>query len=416
MKAAIWLSLTLAKQPGGGGVGYWVEAAPGVYTAQFKQHFPIGFHSEPRQWRGELETGTVTIRIAEHPKFAIHRVTGYRKPGDRPGMFSTLTFRESGNPARFDPMQPDLYPLDDLVIDGTPLLTEADIAAYNWRDHSIKLKPGVGKRLYESVKIGNMYVPFVVQVEGEPIYLGAFRPPFTSNLANLPHISLMTLNPSLPESEDRSRDTIAIEGSQISEGQPVRDPRSDDRLRKALQAAGKLVDLRSGEGPEDTTALIESTLLRAELFKLYDRVMAELKQADEPMPELAEVEARRKLMLEQFVKKMPDFLMVTREQEEHYSDGKFDDQAAKERMERTTKLLEDFEAELPVMCVFIIKEFKAGKLSGGQLEIASRVMLAPVLAMIQSLQGDEKRPDAENHQGVIAESYSNAPKARRPMV
>jgi beta-lactamase regulating signal transducer with metallopeptidase domain len=236
------------KEPGGGSVGYWVEAAPGVYTAQFKQHFPIGFHSEPRQWRGELDTASITIRIAEHPKFAIHRVTAYRKPGDQPGMRSTLTFRESGNLARFDPMRPDLYPLEDLVIDGTPLLTEADIVAYNWKDHSIKLKPGVGGRLYNAVKLGNMYVPFVIQVEGEPIYLGAFRPPFTSTTSDLPNISLMELNPSLPESERLARGSITIENGQIVlEGQTIRDPRSDDRSRAALQKAGKLIDVRSIE-------------------------------------------------------------------------------------------------------------------------------------------------------------------------
>ncbi|KKK74048.1 hypothetical protein LCGC14_2887670, partial [marine sediment metagenome] len=66
------------KRPGTGAVGYWVEAAPGVYTVQFKQHFPIGFSSEPREWQGVMETAPVTVRIAEQPKFAIHRVMAYR--------------------------------------------------------------------------------------------------------------------------------------------------------------------------------------------------------------------------------------------------------------------------------------------------------------------------------------------------
>lgn len=239
------------KRPGGATVGYWIEAAPGVHTARFTQHFPIGFFSEPREWRGTLQTGEVSIRVAEQPKFAVHRVTGYRKPGNRPGERRTITFRESGNPERFDPSRPGRYPLKDLVIDGTPLLTEADIVAYNWRNHTIQLKPGVGKRLYEAVKLGNMHIPFVVQVEGEPIYLGAFRPPFTSNLASLPHISLMELNPSLPGSQRSTKDTITIADSQIPpEGQASRDPRSDDRLKEALQKAGKQLVGNALQPPE----------------------------------------------------------------------------------------------------------------------------------------------------------------------
>lgn len=68
------------ERPDGSRVGYWVEAAPGVYTAKFKQHFPIGFVSEPREWRGTLETAPVSIRVAEHPKSAIHQ----GRPSDEP--------------------------------------------------------------------------------------------------------------------------------------------------------------------------------------------------------------------------------------------------------------------------------------------------------------------------------------------
>ncbi len=55
------------KQPGAGGAGHWVEAAPGTYTVRIAQRFPIGSTNDPRQWHGELETGPVTVRIADHP-------------------------------------------------------------------------------------------------------------------------------------------------------------------------------------------------------------------------------------------------------------------------------------------------------------------------------------------------------------
>ncbi|NQU20499.1 MAG: HEAT repeat domain-containing protein [Candidatus Nealsonbacteria bacterium] len=240
------------KQPWAGSVGHSVEAAPGVHTIQFNQQFPMGYRAEPREWRGLLETVPVKVRIAVEPKFAIHRVRGYRKQGDRPGMTSTLIFRESGNPARFDATQSQRYPLDDLVFDGAPLLTETDILTYDWKNHSIKLKPGVGERLHHAVKLGSAAVPFVVQTEGKPIYLGAFWPPYSSNLAKLPHISLIGLNPAVPKTELITKDTIDIQNSQVpvlEEGGTPRDPRPNQHLKAALQKAGKLVDVRSGEPP-----------------------------------------------------------------------------------------------------------------------------------------------------------------------
>ncbi len=58
------------KRPSASSVGHWVEAAPGVYTVQLAQRFPMGFRGQPREWRGVLETASVTVRIAEQPKFA----------------------------------------------------------------------------------------------------------------------------------------------------------------------------------------------------------------------------------------------------------------------------------------------------------------------------------------------------------
>ncbi len=44
-------------------VGCSVEANPGEYRVEFKQHFPIGYGSDPHEWQGVLKTEPVTIRI-----------------------------------------------------------------------------------------------------------------------------------------------------------------------------------------------------------------------------------------------------------------------------------------------------------------------------------------------------------------
>ena len=238
------------KQPNAGTVGHWAEATSGVYTVKFKQHFPIGYTHEPREWQGFLETAPVTLHIAEQPRFAIHRVRAYRRPGDRPGMVQTITLRDSGKPERFDAMRPERYPLEDLVIDGTPLLTEADIVAYDLRNHTIRLKAGVRERLDKAVKPSVWGVPFVVHVEGEPVYLGAFWTSVSSYMADMPTISLDRFHNVLPKDDPEYLPTNAlrIENSQVlREAELPSDPRQNERLRKALQKTGKLLDLRSGE-------------------------------------------------------------------------------------------------------------------------------------------------------------------------
>jgi len=206
---------------------------------------------------------------APQPKFAIYRVTGYRKPGDRPGTTKTIYFRDSGNLERFDPMRPKRYPLDGLILDGTPIISDSDLVAYEWRQHVIRLTPEAHNRLTKAVKPGGWGVPFVVQVEGTPVYLGAFWSSISSYTADMPTIPFDRLERALLENDPHMpANAIRIENSQVlQEGEFLTDPRQDKRVYRALGKAGKLLDLRSGEPPWGEAVEGVQSRLRSGVFR-----------------------------------------------------------------------------------------------------------------------------------------------------
>ncbi|MGD9126089.1 MAG: efflux RND transporter permease subunit, partial [Planctomycetia bacterium] len=238
--------LAPGKKPGAGAVGCWVEAGPGVYTVRFKQHFTDYFRADARQWNGELETGTVKVRIAKDPKFAIHLVKGYRHAGEGGPTSVTTYFFHNNNykdkKYRLDTLKPENYPLKDLVLDGTPLVTEADLLAYDWDHHVMYLKPEAYKRLAK-FKPNVWGVPFLVQSEGKPVYLGAFWSIISSYSADMPTINLSPLKYKAPENvpSELAKYAVQIRNSCISKpDQLPRDPRQSGRLQRALTEAGKI--------------------------------------------------------------------------------------------------------------------------------------------------------------------------------
>ncbi|MDW7658190.1 MAG: hypothetical protein SCM11_13560 [Bacillota bacterium] len=117
-------------------------------------------------------------------------------------------------------------PLADLVLEEAPLITDEDLTAYRWADHTLMLtdKDAVEGRL-PSVPTNGL--PFVVVVNGERIYYGAFWASYSSQSTDLPVID------------------IIFDYWQIKPGYPwdhVLDPdvRNDRRIRDALSALGKL--------------------------------------------------------------------------------------------------------------------------------------------------------------------------------
>ena len=116
----------------------------------------------------------------------------------------------------------------------TPIISEADILAYDFKNHSLSLKPGalagVVKRL-PSISVWG--IPFIFVVDGERIYVGAFMSPVSS--ASMPAPCIMVWPTNIPP------DTLQIDraypGPSFGVGP---DPRSDKRILQVLIILDKL--------------------------------------------------------------------------------------------------------------------------------------------------------------------------------
>jgi hypothetical protein len=161
---------------------------------------------------------------------------------------SRILFSDKGSD-RFDAMRPENYPLEGLILAEKPLLTEADLDSYNRTRHVMHLKPGARERLPKPSVWG---VPFAVVVDGKPLFLGAFWTGASSYSANMPTISLDRWHSKLPDTDPDHLppNSIRIENSRVLRGGDLpNDPRRDERFYRALEQAGKLLDIRSAEEP-----------------------------------------------------------------------------------------------------------------------------------------------------------------------
>jgi hypothetical protein len=122
--------------------------------------------------------------------------------------------------------------IGSLVLQDQPLIRQGDIISYNWERHAIQLtENGIDHLSGYEVPVDGL--PFVVTVDGQPIYTGALWPSYSS----------------------LSYDRVVIDPLIIDAGQTVRlqlgypenlelfkdeDPRGDPRIEAALRAAGIL--------------------------------------------------------------------------------------------------------------------------------------------------------------------------------
>ncbi|MFC1483558.1 hypothetical protein ACFL6Q_00745 [Candidatus Neomarinimicrobiota bacterium] len=125
-------------------------------------------------------------------------------------------------------------PLDSLVLADEPILSLGEIRTYDWSDHSFTITSTAYNRMENVLgengsRINLEGIPFILTVNGERIYLGAFWNPISS----LPwHCSAITFPP-LTESP--------LILNIIAPWRDVTpDQRSDHRIREVLDAAGVL--------------------------------------------------------------------------------------------------------------------------------------------------------------------------------
>ena len=125
----------------------------------------------------------------------------------------------------------------DLPLARKPIFTDADIIAYDFSKHAMKLEPEALKRLPRPPAEGT---PFVVVVNGERIYPGAFYSNISSISCDLPVILVdrRGLDPTSPA------DILLIESAYHSQSSALgKDLRSDERVRDALANLKKLAAL-----------------------------------------------------------------------------------------------------------------------------------------------------------------------------
>jgi len=121
-----------------------------------------------------------------------------------------------------------------LALASVPVISDADIISYDFSNHAMRLGPEAIKRLPKPPVTGT---PFVIVVNGERIYQGAFYTSLSSISYTQPVIVIDNPDPAQP----RQGDVLLIEPAYPAKMARGSDLRSDERIKAALSRLGKLV-------------------------------------------------------------------------------------------------------------------------------------------------------------------------------
>jgi hypothetical protein len=118
----------------------------------------------------------------------------------------------------------------DVPLAEYPVISEEDLVGYDWPRHTMTLRHAFWHRIRFPNLRGS---PFVVVVDGEPVYVGAFYTDMSSFSCESPIIRF----------DDRMTNRVV----RIDQEYPApsgipgaKDPRSDTRIKNVLQALGRL--------------------------------------------------------------------------------------------------------------------------------------------------------------------------------
>ena len=118
---------------------------------------------------------------------------------------------------------------------GRLLVSSDEIEAYDWKAHTIVLRKGVGEHL-RSVRLGpkpQLTHPFAMCIGVKPIYTGQFVSIYSSQ--SVDEVCIVR-EPVLDEKADHLRLDLGYASAKLFNP----DPRSDERIKAALEAAKKL--------------------------------------------------------------------------------------------------------------------------------------------------------------------------------
>jgi hypothetical protein len=125
---------------------------------------------------------------------------------------------------------------NDLPLAREPIISDADIVAYDFSRHAMRLKPEALKRLPRPSVAGT---PFVVVVNGERIYPGAF---YTS-VSSIPCAEPVIVVDRAAQNHASRADVLLIESAYPQSLSLGKDLRSDVRIRDAFAKLKKLAVL-----------------------------------------------------------------------------------------------------------------------------------------------------------------------------
>jgi hypothetical protein len=120
---------------------------------------------------------------------------------------------------------------EDIPLAKYPLISDQDIESYDWKTHTLTMDRSAIRRILRPLVWGT---PFVVVVDGAPVYIGAFYSGASSQSCPVPVI--------LTDGFLNRTNTLVIDRAYpgATPDQLANDPRSDARIKNSLQALGKL--------------------------------------------------------------------------------------------------------------------------------------------------------------------------------
>jgi len=120
-----------------------------------------------------------------------------------------------------------------LALASGPVISDADIISYDFSNHTMRLGPEAAKRLPKPPVTGT---PFVVVVNGERIYQGAF---YTS-LSSISYAQPVIVVDNPGSTRPQQVDVLLIDRAYPVKMARGEDLRSDERIKTALSKLGKL--------------------------------------------------------------------------------------------------------------------------------------------------------------------------------
>lgn len=125
----------------------------------------------------------------------------------------------------------EVPPRSHLELAESPVVSTRDIVSYSRASHTMELTPGAYERILE-LEVPTSGRVFVVAVDGQPIYWGAFWTPVSS--MSFDGVTILSL---LPANGDSIQLQLGYPSESHFTGQ---DPRSNPTIMQALERAGKL--------------------------------------------------------------------------------------------------------------------------------------------------------------------------------